>query len=60
MFNKYKEPYEKALKNSGFNKILEYSSQNQNDDTDGGKRRKKQVLYYNKPFNSTVKTKIRK
>ena len=29
IFNKYKEPYEKALKNSGFNKTLEYSNQNQ-------------------------------
>ena len=48
MFNKYKEPYEKALKNSGFNKALEYSNQNENNATNGGKRRKrrkKQVLY---------------
>ena len=26
MFNKYKVPYEKELKNSGFNKALEYSN----------------------------------
>ena len=60
MFNKYKEPYEKALKNCGFNKTLEYSNQNQNNGTNGVKgrnRRKKQVLFYNPPFNSTVTTK---
>ena len=36
---------------------------NQNDSTAGRKRRirrKEQVLYYNSPFSSTVKTKIRK
>ena len=38
MFNKYKEPYEKALKSSGFNKTLEYS--NQKDDMADRKRRK--------------------
>ena len=38
MFDKYKEPYEKALKNSGFKKVLEYSNQNENNATNGGKR----------------------
>ena len=40
MSNNYKVSYEKALKNCGFNKVLEYS--NQNDGTTGKKRRKKQ------------------
>ena len=35
MFNNYKEPYEEALKNSGFNKVLKYS--NQKDGIDGKK-----------------------
>ena len=63
MFNKYKEPYEKSLKNSGFNKALEYSNQNENNATNGGKRRKRRkktsdILQSTFQFNS--KNKIRK
>ena len=58
MSNNYKESYEKALKNSGFNKVSEYSYQNYG--TAGRKKRKKQMLYYNPPFSATLKTEIGK
>ena len=58
MFIEYKEPYEKVLKNNGFNNALEYTEQN--DDTINRKRRKKHVIYYKPPFSSTLKTNIGK
>ena len=42
MSNNYKVSYEKALKNCGFNKVLEYS--NQNDGTAGKKEEKSNVI----------------
>ena len=52
MSDNYKKSYEKALKNSGFNKVLEYSNQN---DGRGDRKRKKTSVILQPSFQSNIK-----
>ena len=58
-FNSNKIPYEKALKNSGFNSTLKYNTQ-KSEANKKRRKRKKQVIYYNPPFSASLKTNIGK
>ena len=47
-------PYKEALKNSGYNKELQYNSHTNK----SIKSRKRKVTWFNPPFSNSVKTKI--
>ena len=57
VFDQHKMPYQAALRNSGFKTSLEFTPIR----TKSNKRkRKKQVFYFNPPYNSSLKTNIGK
>ena len=57
-FNSVVQPYEAALKASGYNTKLKYVTT----DTDSAKKRKRKrnIIWFNPPYNCTVRTKIGK
>ena len=57
-FNKAKTTYADALKSSGYTASLSYNKHRQNDRP--SRNRKRNVIWYNPPFNSSVKTNIGK
>ena len=57
-FNKAKTTYDDALKSSGYTASLSYNKHRQNDRP--SRNRKRNIIWYNPPFNSRVKTNIGK
>ena len=61
-FNKAKPIYEHALKSSGYDQPLTYSNNNNNNPaaTRTRKNRKRNIIWYNPPYNKNVQTNIGK
>ena len=57
LFNKHKQHYEKALKDSGHNSTLKYNTPNQEQNR---RKRNRKVVWYNPPYNKALKTNIGK
>ena len=60
-FDKAKPAYEQALKNSGFNSTLTYTTPSQLQSSQSGKRkrqRKRNIIWFNPPFDQNVTTNI--
>ena len=60
-FDKAKPAYEQALKNSGFNSTLTYTTPSQLQSSQGVKRkrqRKRNIIWFNTPFDKNVTTNI--
>ena len=61
VFNAAKPVYKEALKNSGYNQELIYNAhEHENAQTAKKRNRKRKIIYYNPPFNMTVKTNLGK
>lgn len=57
IFNKAKEPYENALKKSGYNQKLTYKI---NASPNNRRNRSRKILWFNPPFNANLKTNLGK
>ena len=56
IFNQAKEEYEKALKECGYETTLNYTATN----TQPKKNRRRNIVWYNPPFNAAAKTNLGK
>ena len=54
-FNRDRDTYHKALSDSGYTETLEFA-QNRQTNSKGRKLRKRHILWYNPPYNSSVRT----
>ena len=56
LFDEAKGEYERALENSGYNVTLPYSENEETSNSNRKKNRKRKIVWYNPPFNETLKT----
>ena len=60
IFQKTKPAYSDALKKSGFQGKLSYTSAQSNNDKNDNKQRKRKIIWYNPPYSTNIKTNIGK